>query len=976
MRQSLFGKSRKQLIAICLIAIMILGVNLCLDLNTTVYGAQPRKVKVAFFPMDGYNVTLPDGSFTGMDVKYLQAMSKYSYWDVEYVPCDSWDEALELLEKKQVDLVGSAQFSKERADRFEFANLPSGYTFGTIAVNSDSDIAYEDFLAMKDITFGVVKTYIRKSEFIEYIVDNGIENPKIVEFDTTQELKEALNQGKIDAMVHTFTELSEGQRIVGRFAPYPFYYISYKGNDDLMMELNQTIADLKLNYPILESTLLYEFYQSKLDQSIVLSTEEKNYIQEKGTLKVGYLDGFYPFSYEKDGRLEGLCKAVIDDLAYVTGFSVEYIKMDSVTDAEKALTKKKIDILCYSALTEEYIIEKNLVRTSDYATIPTVLIMHKNENLDSLRSLAVVEDLMSEAEASLSSEDMNMVIYETQQKCMEAVLSGEVDAAICDGYLTEYLLGSMAEYKELEIKSVLNIDHEIGMVLSGKDSRVLTQIVEKVVSPISDKQVSEYIIQDNVFSAMTVSDFIKKYSNAIIGVLIMLMLLLITFVIHIIRSNKRIQKLMYKDYEMNIWNLNYLTYQASEYLLGVGKAEYALVSINVSQFRLFNTLYGWKAGQKLLDSIVEELSKAVVSQKDIYARDKGDHFVLFLAYDSKQELIERMKKLQNQIAERIYSDTDNRMAITMGIYFIPTESRDLQAAISNANQAMESLHGNTDNEIQVYDEELENKLKAEHQREKLLKSVDIQKDFVAYYQAKVDIRTEEIIGAEALVRFLDPSANGAVRAPYFFVPYYEKTGKITEVDFFVMESVCRMLRRRIDEGKKVVTVSCNFSRHHFMRPGFSERFESILEKYQISKDLIEVEITETLVVEELQQNAIKKTIQELKEKGIRLSIDDFGSGYSSLGVFEQIPASVIKLDRSFLLNQEDRNRQIAIMRGIVHMAEDLDAQIVCEGVETNDDVELMREIGVYVAQGYRYSKPIPEEEFGQRLDCGIYKNKK
>ena len=122
------------------------------------------------------------------------------------------------------------------------------------------------------------------------------------------------------------------------------------------------------------------------------------------------------------------------------------------------------------------------------------------------------------------------------------------------------------------------------------------------------------------------------------------------------------------------------------------------------------------------------------------------------------------------------------------------------------------------------------------------------------------------------------------------------------------------------------------------------------------------------MVEELQQQIVKQTLDMLRERGVRLSIDDFGSGYSSLGIFEQIPASVIKLDRSFLLNQKDRGRQVKIMKGIVNLAQDLDAQIVCEGVETDNDVELMQEIGAYVAQGYRFAKPVPEEEFEKRLD--------
>ncbi len=241
---------------------------------------------------------------------------------------------------------------------------------------------------------------------------------------------------------------------------------------------------------------------------------------------------------------------------------------------------------------------------------------------------------------------------------------------------------------------------------------------------------------------------------------------------------------------------------------------------------------------------------------------------------------------------------------------------------------------------------------------------------MTYYQAKVDIRSEKIIGAEALVRFLDPTADGMVRSPGFFIPYYEQTGRVTEIDFFVLRCVCRMLQKRIRAGKPVVTVSCNFSRMHFIKPDFPERFEAVLEHYQVPKELIEVEITETIVVEELQQQIVKQTIEVLRSKGVHLSIDDFGSGYSSLGIFEQIPASVIKLDRSFLLNRQDRSRQVKIMKGIVNLARDLEAQIVCEGVETDHDVELMQEIGAYVAQGYRYARPVPEEEFEMRLDCG------
>ncbi len=331
-------------------------------------------------------------------------------------------------------------------------------------------------------------------------------------------------------------------------------------------------------------------------------------------------------------------------------------------------------------------------------------------------------------------------------------------------------------------------------------------------------------------------------------------------------------------------------------------------------------------------------------------------------------LKKRLMDIADGISSRIHQETGIPMSLAIGAGCLEDGDDDLRRALSESIQLVDSLKSSYRNIVQIYDDKLRARLKEEHEREKLLESVDINQDFAAFYQAKVDIRNESIVGAEALVRFKDPTAEGAIRAPGFFVPYYERTGRIRDIDFFVMESVCKMLRRRIDEGRTVVPVSCNFSRIHFTEDSFPEKFETTINKYQIPKDLIEVEITETLVVEEVQQQKVMEIVDILRKKGIRLSIDDFGSGYSSLGVFEQIPASVIKLDRSFLLNNENRTRQVCIMKNIVNLAKDLNAQVVCEGVETENDTALMMEIGAYVAQGYHYCKPVAENVFEKMLD--------
>ena len=956
-----------------LIAVMLLF--LCLgDMGgfygmPQVQGAQKRVVKVGFFPMNGYHEKNEDGMYVGMDVEYLETLCDYVNWQIEYVECDSWDAALQLLADQKIDLVGSAQYSAQRAEIYQYANLASGYTFGTIAVNGDSELPYEDFGAMEQAAFGVVKTYVRKDEFYEYLADHGIQHPKVTEYDSTAALRTALDAKEIDAMVHSLTEIQDGQRIVGRFAPMPIYYISYKGNDEVMRELNQGIADIKMKRPDLENELITKYYDSRLDQTILLTNDEKAYIEEKKTITVGYLDGYYPFSYENEGAYHGLTKQVLDEISVLTGLNFTYVKMANIEEAKKALSDGSIDLLDYCGDTPKSMRSAGIAVTKSYAKVPHVIIMKRDSKANEIGTLAAARSGNEEEHiGSLVNEDAQILFMDSQLDCLYAVNEGKADAAVCDGYLSEYLLGSNLRLNKLEIRSVLNDTHIIYMAVKEGANASLLGILNKELMEVSDKMVSDYMLKDNLFAKNSLESFIRAHSLLIIIIIMLIAAAIVLVMLHMLRDSRRIQKLMYKDAELNIWNLNYLKYRAQLRLASDKNQKYALAYMDICQFRRYNTLYGWYAGQKILELMVQVLSENIDGEKELYARSHGDNFVLFVAYDTLEQLESRLAQLEDRIAQRIYEAADMRMPVTMGVCCIPPGSSDIQVSISYAIQASDLLKNSYSNEIRIYDENLRVQLKEHHDREKLLEAVDIQKDFVAYYQPKVDIRSEQIVGAEALVRFKDPTANGAIRAPGFFVPYYEQTGRITEIDFFIMESACKLLRRRMDEGKRVVPISCNFSRIHFVKENFPEQFEAIMDKYQIPKEYIEVEITETLVVEELQQHKVKETVEILRKKGIRLSIDDFGSGYSSLGVFEQIPASVIKLDRSFLLNNENRVRQVKIMKNIVNLAQDLDAQVVCEGVENENDTELMMEIGAYVAQGYRYSKPVPEEEFEAKLD--------
>ncbi len=948
---------------LCLILVLCLSAA---SLPATVCAEEKRTVRVAFFPMNGYHEKGEDGSYTGMDAEYLKALCNYTNWKIEYVECKDWDAALKLVADHKADLVGSAQYSAERAATYQYADLSSGYTFGIIATNPDSSLAYEDFEAMKEATFGMVRTYVRREEFLGYLADNGISSPRIREYDSTADLQDALDRGEVDALVHTFMEIKTGQRLIGRFAPRPFYYISWPGNDDVMRELNNAIADLKMNEPELETQLMNRFFQDKLDKTIVFTLDEKEYLKQKRQINVGYFDSYYPFVYEEDGECKGLTKEMLEGSAAFTGLSLSWKRIENPEDAQTALENGEIDVMSYCVHSEGAAADYGLTKTKYYVQVPLVLVMKERTELNSVKTLATVDYLSEKVTDIPELEGISVQMYDTPQECLETLKDGKADAVLCDGYLTEYLLNAQMRYYDLEIKSVLNYGLGISMTVRS-DNTELTGILNKTILTIDARAIGDYMLESNVYSLASVGIFIQEHSFLIISLLLLIIIFTILVALHMIRDSRKIQNLMYKDVEIDIGNLNYLLYTGEKNLLSERPAhQYAAVYLNIAHFQHYKVIYGWNNGQKLLAAIAEALSQCVNQKGEVCAKADGDHFA-FLLSDGNGEILERVRKIKQFIDERLFQEIENRIEIQIGICFIPPDSDDLRGAIECASQAIDFLKGTSGESIKVYDESLEAAVKERHEREKLLDSVDVDENFVTYYQAKVDVNTEEIVGAEALVRFLDPTAAGAVRSPGFFISYYEQTGKVTEVDFFVLRCACRMLRRRIDNGEKVVTISCNFSRMHFVKPDFARRFEKVLNEYGIPKELIEVEITETLIMEEMQEKLAKQTLDDLHKKGVRLSIDDFGSGYSSLGVIEKIPASVIKLDRSFLLNQKDRARQVKIMKSIVDLADELGSQIVCEGVETDADVELMREIGACVAQGYRYSKPVSEESFEKRL---------
>lgn len=243
-------------------------------------------------------------------------------------------------------------------------------------------------------------------------------------------------------------------------------------------------------------------------------------------------------------------------------------------------------------------------------------------------------------------------------------------------------------------------------------------------------------------------------------------------------------------------------------------------------------------------------------------------------------------------------------------------------------------------------------------------------EFTVYYQPKVEVNSNKIIGAEALVRWF---RQGRLVPPGDFVPTLEKEGKICGLDYYVLEEVCIMLKKWQDSGRPLVCISSNFSRKHLDDPDFAKKVLAIVDKYGIEHKYIEIELTES---EEFSDYGVMSGfVDEFRRNGFKTSIDDFGTGYSTLKMLQRTSLDIVKIDRSFIPLSSDypeKEKSMNILKDMVNLTRNLGMKVIAEGVEDKTQLEYIREMNCDFVQGYVFDKPLPESEFEKRADAQYY----
>ena len=389
---------------------------------------------------------------------------------------------------------------------------------------------------------------------------------------------------------------------------------------------------------------------------------------------------------------------------------------------------------------------------------------------------------------------------------------------------------------------------------------------------------------------------------------------------------------------------------------------------DISNFKYINDTYGYEVGNLLLRKFGEFVIDG--DNEDILCASRVHSDNIVVARRNSEGLTPEEFASQIDLCNEYLADVlrqyghDNMISIRSGIYVSKSNVGTIEEAVTNAGYACKRGKDSNSDKCVIFEDKLMQEYKKRLRYISELDHAIATGEMQVYIQPKTLAKNNQVVGGEALIRWIKP--DNKMIFPNEFIPVFEKSGDIITLDYFVYKEVCRYLRGRIDAGLPIVPISVNVSTLHLRDDHIMEYLDTLLEEYKVPVKYLELELTENVYIEDIGQAL--KLLSWCKKKGIRMAMDDFGSGYSSLNILDIVPIDVMKIDRIFMKNQTLTNNDKIILECVVNMADKLDITTVCEGVENAEQLRFLRGIGCDIIQGFYIGKPMPMDSFDKFLE--------
>ena len=914
-----------------------------------------------------------DGEFYGYGVEYLEKISEYTGWEYEYVKVENWEVAFDKLRNNEIDLICTVHYTEERAQEFVYSDIPFGYEATLLYTNENSDISYQEYTAFNGCKVGLLAESYSAEDFIHYATENKVEYEPVY-YSSKAAMCQAIENNEIDLMAIGSRYGTSDLQLVDRLAVNAFYCIANPAQEPLIKEIEKILQQIMFDDPVFEGKLNQKYFgHDSLSHTPPYTEEELAFIENLGSVKIKMLLNQKPSWYEEDGKIEGIWAEYLNVISEKSGIKFEM---------ENGIYDEESESIYEDLLAKNYLILRTS-KSMEHNNTEGMLLSSPLMDIEIAyieRQKSFVEDDFSEQVIAVASElayveplllaenpSYQFEYYSDSESCLEAVKDQKASMAIVTALRASYLM-QKPEYAD-KLVQVPGVDYNNRIhIVANENQEQLISIINKAIRHISQEEKERIIAKELLMHSYDLGfdDVWYQSWEWILGMICLVIVLLIVYTIMTQKiAGLRIEK---KEYELlqqkthldeltGLYNRTYF-YEKAKEMLENAQEEMCIVVMDICHFKIFNELYGIQAGDTLLHDIAVHLKELETKYPMISARFMADHYYICMP----------KRVFEAGVFPKSFKTSLDGVDVHVVYGVFGVDKNEETPVNVMCDRAGLAVHGKSyayTEYIHYYDHKEHKQLMMEQELEKEMENALAERQFYIVIQPKYDPITERIVGGETLVRWQHPVKG--FMSPGDFIPVFEKNGFIIQLDYFVWEETCRLISKRKQEGKKNVPISVNVSRSHFYGCDLMNKLNELVEKYDLDTKDLELEITESLCGEGADE--IYSKIYELRERGFKIAMDDFGSGYSSLNMLKEMHLDILKMDLKFL--EGDGEKSHLILKSLIEMAQAMELKVVVEGVEELDQVEFLSQFEGCILQGYYYSRPIKIEEFEEKLEKSI-----
>ena len=928
-----------------------------------------KTVRVGWYD-SSYNTVDKFGRRSGYAYEYQLKIAAYTGWTYEYVN-GSWSDLLQMLIDGRIDLMSDVSYTEERAKTMLFPDYTMGIEEYYLFISPDNrEISSSDCSTLNGKRVGVNKDSIQAQFYLDWAARNGV-NAELVQVNTSEdESLHMLETGELDAYVtvDSFTNPERAAPVFKIGTSDYFFAVSMK-RPDLLADLNGAMSRIQEENHYYNQQM-FDRYIKTVGSNAFLTPDETEWLSGHGPIRVGYQDNYLAFcaADPETGELTGAIKdylAYAEDCLANAHLTFETRAYPTVEAAIQALRDGQIDCMFPANLSGfdgeklDIVMTQPLMNTDIFAVVRQA---DANNFTNREHVIVAVNQGNPNYDAFLLDHypGWRVVYYENTAECLKAVSDNMADCVLISSYRFNNISRLCDRYNLTTFPTAVGLDYSFAV---GKGQTEMYSILSKVISQVPSSTVNSalsfYISEE---ARLSLTDFVSDNLAAVLTAVAALVLVIMLIMLHSIRAEKKAKQLIAAtetDALTGLYNRDYFFQYAYRMHREQPETPMDAIVLNIEHFHMINAINGWDFGNQVLRALGNEAQSIAKALGGIAGRFGADRFDIYCRHTEDYRAI--YDRLQNKV-ETISPNASIRLR--MGVMPWQADLEPIQM-FDRARTACNLARGHYEDCLIVFDNQVrERELLDQRLLNDLRRALDSY-EFEVNYQPKYDVRTEppKLFSAEALVRWNHPELG--MIAPNDFIPLFERNGQIREVDKYVWSEAARQVARWRAQFGVTIPVSINLSRVDIFDPTLENTLDSILQQNGLTPDVLKLEITESAYTENADQ--LICVVESLRKKGYTIEMDDFGTGYSSLNMLSSMPIDVLKMDRSFISNMENSEKDKQLVALIFGIAENLDITVIAEGVETEAQLLLLKQMGCTLVQGYYFSRPLHPSDFEAQL---------